>query len=65
MNCPECGASWYRIRKNGTMRCNACSHTFSPGDVKPIVEKRKTHSGSGVIAGKIQMGRGMKWGAGW
>lgn len=64
MKCPCCNSGQIRQRKRDRrMRCQLCGNAFYPSEIR--VEKTKTLSGSGVIAGKILVGRGMKWGAGW
>lgn len=62
-DCPNCESS--NVRKDGTSkygdqvwRCSDCGRHFG-------YERKVRGVKSGVIAGKIEIGRGMKWGAGW
>jgi ribosomal protein L37AE/L43A len=60
--CPNCNSAWITRRvKTGDYRCCGCSHTFAV----PMVTKPASKSGSGVIAGKITIGAGSRWGVEW
>jgi uncharacterized Zn finger protein len=64
MKCPGCGSGQVRKRRRDVLfRCKVCGMYFTENEVRR--EKVKTQSGSGTVAGKILIGRGTRWGAGW
>jgi len=60
--CPRChGPGKVKVRNaDGSCRawCSWCGNSFETG--RPVIPK---HGKSGVIAGRIEIGRGAKWGA--
>jgi uncharacterized Zn finger protein (UPF0148 family) len=65
MKCPNCNSGQIRQRRDGMCRCHLCGHGFSPNEAKERKPKETAQRGSGAIAGKIVIGRGSMWGAGW
>ena len=72
--CPKCGGSAAKPRVGRNYcRCRLCGLSFlledaihreplpARGPTKAIQPKPRTKSGSGVIAGRIVIGRGMRW----
>lgn len=65
-NCEQCGTrlerkpgespAHYELRRFCTRTCGNEYRRKGP---------RRMHQGSGVVAGKIEIGRGARWGAGW
>ena len=74
-SCPFCGSLNLRhFERAGTYKCDSCKasrftevvyrYPNPPGVNMPAVKTRRKFAGSGVIAGRIEIGRGMKWGSG-
>ncbi len=63
--CPSCNSGWIWRRGDGKIGCHTCDALFTEDQaikgVKP--GERKTNSGSGVVAGKIEIGGGYRWGS--
>lgn len=66
MICPHChiSAGFRKLKSVPYFRCQACSCHVSEMDFRERVKSEKKASKSGVIAGRIEIGRGSVWGAG-
>ena len=66
MKCPTCSSGNIVSRRDGMLRCKLCGLAFPPHEAKEGRQERLTrsHGGSGVIAGKVEIGRGFNWKAG-
>lgn len=59
--CPECKSAWLTERGSASYYCNTCEEVFPRDQAVTATPAKKTKSGSGVIAGRITIGRGW-WG---
>lgn len=72
VRCPECGSPSHIKRASGRFHCNNCKLDYTLGESMAAASratvgrprKRRASAGSGVIAGRIEIGRGSVWGAG-
>ena len=69
LRCPDCGGGQWTRFDARLMRCRACSRLadltkLEANPAAPAQRKRRRTAGSGVIAGRIEIGRGSVWGAG-
>ena len=78
-SCPFCGSLNLRhFERAGTYKCDSCKASrftevvyrypnpsgHRSDQAYGTVKTRRKFAGSGVIAGRIEIGRGMKWGSG-
>jgi hypothetical protein len=67
----QCGApamvKWVSIKKFGetedVVGCTACGKEWRVQTAKGAPVVKRTHSGSGQIAGRITVGAGFRWGS--